>query len=177
MRERRRDYAASLPGETRAALEAALADAVAPLFATSGIVAAYHPMIDEISPLPAMARAEALGLTIAYPYFVDRDARMTFRAGVPVDPGPWGILQPDDQATIVSPDLILMPLVAVDGAGNRVGMGKGHYDRTLPGLSEAGARLVGVGWTFQRVEQSLRPDAWDIPLHGFASSDGLEMFR
>ncbi len=177
MRARRRDYAASLPGETRAALEEALAEAIAPLFATSIIVAAYHPMIDEISPLGAMARADALGRTTAFPYFVDRDAGMTFRAGAPVDPGPWGILQPDGQAEIVSPDLILMPLVAVDGGGNRIGMGKGHYDRTLPGLRETGTRLIGVGWEFQRIEPELHPDAWDVPLDGFASPAGLEMFR
>ena len=158
MRVRRRDYAASLDGDTRAALEAGLAEVLAPLFATATVIAAYHPMKDEISPLPAMANAAAAGLTIGYPFFVDRDSRMTFRTGNPVDPGPWGILQPEHDSEIVSPDLILMPLVAIDAGGNRVGMGKGHYDRALPGLREAGARLIGVGWEFQRIEQLLTPD-------------------
>jgi 5-formyltetrahydrofolate cyclo-ligase len=177
MRQRRRDYAASLDGDTRAALEESLADALAPLFATSGIVAAYAPMKDEISLAPAMARASCAHLRLAYPFFVDRDSRMTFRAGVPVDPGPWGILQPAADAEILTPDLILMPLVAVDGAGTRIGMGKGHYDRALPGLREAGARLIGCGWSFQRIDEPIAPDPWDIPLDGFASPDGLEMFR
>jgi len=177
MRERRRDYAASLAVDTRAALEDALGAALSPLFVTAGTLAAYYPMKDEISALPAIARARADGLTIAFPTFVDRDSRMTFRAGEPVEPGPWGILQPGADAVIVTPDLILMPLVAIDRAGNRIGMGKGHYDRALPGLREAGARLIGVGWEFQRLDQRLDPDPWDIPLDGFASPGGLEMFR
>jgi 5-formyltetrahydrofolate cyclo-ligase len=177
MRQQRRDYAASLDPATRAALEDRLADALEPLFAVAGIVAAYAPMKEEISPLPAMARAACDHLRLAFPFFVDRDSRMTFRAGTPVDPGPWGILQPAADCEILVPDLILMPLVAVDGWGNRIGMGKGHYDRAMPGLREAGARLIGCGWGFQRVEQPLEADPWDIPLDGFASPDGLEMFR
>lgn len=177
MREQRRDYAASLDRETRAALEDQLAEALEPLFATATIVAAYAPMKDEVSPLPAMARANCAHLTLTFPFFVDRDSRMTFRVGAPVDPGPWGILQPAPDAEILSPDLILLPLVAVDRAGNRIGMGKGHYDRALPGLRAAGARLIGCGWGFQRIDEALTPDPWDIALDGFASPDGLEMFR
>ncbi len=177
MRLARRDYAASLNADTRAALEEALADSLEPLFATASIVAAYAPMKEEISPLPAVARAAWAHLRLAFPFFVDRDSRMTFRAGAPVDPGPWGILQPAAEAEILSPDLILMPLVAVDRAGNRIGMGKGHYDRAMPGLRDAGARLIGCGWGFQRIDQAIDPEPWDIPLDGFASPDGLEMFR
>ena len=177
MRVARRDYAASLDSDTRTALEEALADALEPLFAAAAIVAAYSPMKDEISPLPAMARANAAHTLLSFPSFVDRDARMTFRAGVPVEAGPWGVLQPAPEADIVSPDLILMPLVAVDGAGHRIGMGKGHYDRALPGLRAAGARLIGCGWAFQRIDAAIVPDPWDVSLDGFASPDGLEMFR
>lgn len=177
MRQKRRDYAASLDPATRAALENQLADAIEPLFAPAAIVAAYAPMKDEISPLPAIARAEAAYLSLSFPFFVDRDSRMTFRAGLPVEPGPWGILQPGSEAAIAVPDLILMPLVAIDPSGNRIGMGKGHYDRALPGLRAGGARLIGCGWGFQRLKEALVPDPWDIPLDGFASPDGLEMFR
>jgi 5-formyltetrahydrofolate cyclo-ligase len=173
MRRRRRDYAASLAQSTREQLEVDLALALAPLLFACRSVAAYFPMKDEISCLPALDRAAAAGKTTALPYFADRDSRMTFRAGKAVDPGPWGILQPDDQAPMVAPDLLLIPLIAVDRAGNRVGMGKGHYDRALPGLRQNGARLIGVGWPFQLVEETLAPDPWDVPLDGFASPGGL----
>jgi len=176
MRRRRRDYAASLVQSTREQLEADLARALDPLLFACRTVAAYFPMKDEVSCLPALERAAAAGKTTALPFFADRDSRMTFRAGKAVDPGPWGILQPGNEAPIVAPDLLLIPLIAMDHAGNRVGMGKGHYDRALPGLREHGARLIGVGWPFQLVEQPLAPDPWDVPLDGFASPDGLMDF-
>ena len=177
MRERRRAFAASLDPATRAALEEALAEALAPLFALAQVIAGYAPMKHEVSPLNALARADQAGRTIAYPHFVDRDSPMSFRAGKAGQPGPWGILQPEDAAPSVTPDLVLVPLLAIDRTGTRIGMGKGHYDRALPGLRQAGARLIGVGWAFQRVDERILPDPWDVPLDGFASPDGLEMFE
>ena len=176
MRGERHRFAASLDVGTRKRLEAQLAEALEPLLFAATIVAAYFPMKDEVSALPALERARAMGKTTALPYFAGRDSRMTFRSGDPVDPGPWGILQPAPGAAIVSPDLLLIPLLAIDRAGNRIGMGKGHYDRTLPGLRDAGARLVGIGWEFQLVEEAITPDPWDITLHGFASPRGYEEF-
>ena len=177
MRVKRRAYAESLDGDTRGALEDALGEALVPLLATATIVAAYAPMKDEISVLPALSRKIWTNFRQTFPFFVDRDSRMTFRDGEPLDPGPWGILQPASDAPILAPDLILMPLIAVDRAGHRIGMGKGHYDRTLPGLRAGGARLIGCGWDFQRVDDPILPDPWDIALDGFASPSGLEMFR
>jgi 5-formyltetrahydrofolate cyclo-ligase len=176
MRQRRRDYAASLAPDTRAALEEQLANVLEPLLFKSSVVAGYFPMKDEVSTLAALSLAKAMGKAAALPAFVDRDSRMTFRAGDPVDPGPWGILQPGTDALTVSPDLILIPLIAIDQEGNRIGMGKGHYDRALPGLRDAGAMLVGVGWEFQLLGEPLTPDPWDVPLHAFASPAGLREF-
>lgn len=176
MRGARRDYAASLATDTRGALEEALAEQLTPLLFAATAVAAYFPMKEEISALPALQRAVAMGKQAALPAFADRDSRMTFRAGDPVDPGPWGILQPGADAPTISPDLLLIPLLAIDQEGNRIGMGKGHYDRALPGLREAGARLIGVGWEFQLLSEALEPDPWDVPLDGFASPAGLVEF-
>ena len=177
MRDRRRAYAASLAPETRASLEEQLAEALMPILFRATVVAGYFPMKEEISVLPALERARAASKTPALPAFADRDSRMTFRAGDPVDPGPWGILQPEVDATTVSPDLVLVPLLAIDRSGNRVGMGKGHYDRALPGLREGGAMLVGVGWDFQLIDEPLIPDPWDIPLEAFASPAGFKELR
>ena len=55
-------------------------------------------------------------------------------------------MQPKRRAPVVEPDLILVPLIAIDGRGTRLGRGKGHYDRALARLKKSGARLVGVGW-------------------------------
>jgi 5-formyltetrahydrofolate cyclo-ligase len=176
MRARRRAFALSLSTSTRSALEDQLAEALVSMLFAASVVAGYFPMRDEVSVLPALRRAEAAGKTIALPTFVDRDSRMTFRAGPANEAGPWGIRQPAASGAMLSPDLLLIPLLAIDRAGNRVGMGKGHYDRALPGLAAAGARLIGVGWDFQLVDGPITPDAWDVPLHGFASPAGLQEF-
>jgi 5-formyltetrahydrofolate cyclo-ligase len=77
---------------------------------------------------------------------------------------------------VVEPDLILVPLIAIDSRGTRLGRGKGHYDRALARLKKSGARLVGVGWSHQRMTQPIPADEWDIPLDAFASPEGLEVF-
>ena len=59
-----------------------------------------------------------------------------FLAGDPLEPGPFGILQPSRRAPPVEPDLILVPLIAIDGRGTRLGRGKGHYDRVLARLAQ-----------------------------------------
>jgi 5-formyltetrahydrofolate cyclo-ligase len=64
----------------------------------------------------------------------------------------------------------------VDDHGARLGRGKGHYDRALIHLKKSGARLIGVGWPLQRLAQHIPADEWDVPLDGFASPDGLELF-
>jgi 5-formyltetrahydrofolate cyclo-ligase len=176
LRARRRDFAASLAPETRIALEEALAAVLEPLLFAARVVAAYQPMKDEISPLGALARARALGKQTALPAFAARDSRMTFRGGEASQAGPWGLLQPPLTAPPLQPDLILIPLVGCDGNGNRIGMGQGHYDRALEGLRES-ARLVGIGWDFQLLDEAISADPWDQRLDAFASPAGLREFE
>lgn len=175
LRDKRRDYARSLSPETRAALEADLVEHLGPLLFAAQTVAGYQPMKEEISPLGALVRARALGKEIALPAFAARDSRMTFRGGEPTEAGPWGLLQPPLTSPPLQPDLILVPLIACDPGGNRIGMGKGHYDRALDGL-RANARLVGIGWEFQLLNHRVEADPWDQPLHAFASPACLKEF-
>jgi len=85
-------------------------------------------------------------------------------------------MQPAKRHPVVEPDLVLVPLIAIDSHGTRLGRGKGHYDRALIHLKKIGARLVGVGWSLQRLGVTIPADDWDVPLDGFASQDGLEWF-
>jgi 5-formyltetrahydrofolate cyclo-ligase len=164
-------------GGVRAELEAALAEHLAPLIATSRIIGAYAPLPDEISPMPALAAAKANGATIAFPAFSGPSEPFRFLAGEPVEPGPFAAFQPALSSPEVHPDLILVPLVAIDRAGTRLGQGKGHYDRVLAEMKRRGALLVGLGWAVQLVDGLIQTDPWDVPLDGFASPEGLEMWR
>jgi 5-formyltetrahydrofolate cyclo-ligase len=124
-----------------------------------------------------MEEARAVGRIVAFPCFPDPAKPFRFRAGDPLEPGPFGIMQPKRRTPLVEPDLIFVPLIAVDSKGTRLGRGKGHYDRALGRLRKSGARLIGVGWTMQRLGTEIPGDPWDVPLHGFASPDGLEYFQ
>jgi 5-formyltetrahydrofolate cyclo-ligase len=176
-RERRRAFVEGLTREGREAIEATLAKVLAPILANSRVVGGYSPLPIEISPLPALERAAANGAIVAYPAFADHQANFRFLAGDPSESGPWACFQPPLDAPEVFPDLVLVPLVAIDGKGTRLGQGKGHYDRVLDRLREHGALLVGVGWEVQKVEATIPAEPWDVPLDGFASPAGLEMFR
>jgi len=122
-------------------------------------------------------RGPARGAIVAYPAFADHQSLFRFLAGDPTESGPWACFQPPLDAPEVFPDLVLVPLVAIDAQGTRLGQGKGHYDRVLGKLREHGALLIGVGWQVQKLDQQIPTDHWDIPLDGFASPEGIEYFR
>jgi 5-formyltetrahydrofolate cyclo-ligase len=176
-RERRKAFVEGLGREEREALEAKLADELAPLIANTHIVGGYCPMPSEISPFPALEAASARGATVAYPAFADHQAIFRFLAGDPSEAGPWACFQPPLNSPEVHPDLVLVPLVAIDSKGTRLGQGKGHYDRVLGRLREHGALLIGLGWDVQKVEGIIPAEPWDVHLDGFASPNGLEMSR
>jgi 5-formyltetrahydrofolate cyclo-ligase len=172
----RKAFVATLSDANRALLEQRLAESLTSLFAGVSVVAAYHPLGSEISPLPAMEEARAVGAIVAFPCFPNPGKPFRFLAGDPLEPGPFGILQPAKRHPAVDPDLVLVPLIAIDGRGTRLGRGKGHYDRALIRLKKNRARLIGVGWPIQRLVDTIPRDEWDVPLDGFASPDGVEWF-
>ena len=158
-------------------LELRLSEVLDPLLGKSRITGGYCPMPNEISPLPAMEQAGRQGTILAYPAFSDHQSEIRFLAGEPAEPGPWSCFQPLLDSPEVFPDLVLVPLVAIDGHGTRLGQGKGHYDRVPPDLKRAGALLIGLGWDVQKLDAALEPEMWDVPMDGFCSPSGLEMWR
>ncbi len=173
----RKAFVNMLSDADRTLLEQRLAEHLTSLCASAAIVGGYAPLGSEISPSLAMEEARAVGRIVAFPAFDHPAKPFRFRAGDPLNAGPFGMMQPNLKAPVVEPDLILVPLIAIDGRGTRLGRGKGHYDRALARLKRGGARLVGIGWHLQRVADTIPADEWDVALHGFASPEGLEWFR
>ena len=173
----RKAFVRTLSDADRARLEHRLAEHLTSLFAGVSVVGGYCPLGSEISTLPATEEARAVGAIVAYPCFANPAKPFRFLAGDPLEPGPFGIMQPARRHPVVQPDLVLVPLIAIDGHGTRLGRGKGHYDRALVSLKKSGARLIGVGWQLQRLVETIPTDDWDIPLDAFASPEGLEIFK
>jgi 5-formyltetrahydrofolate cyclo-ligase len=167
--ERRRAFSRSLAPGVRAALEAELAEVVLPRLIGAKVVAGYHPLKDEISPYPILERLGE-GQRAVLPWFLDRDARMLFREAPAVEPSPWGVLQPAASAEALAPDTVLVPLVAADRRGTRIGHGKGHYDRALAHLREGGGVFtIGLAWDAQILGNPIPADPWDVPLDAIAT--------
>jgi 5-formyltetrahydrofolate cyclo-ligase len=167
--EQRRVYARSLAPGLRGELEAKLAQIVLPHLISARIVAGYHPLKDEISPYSILDRLGA-GQRAVLPWFLDRGSRMLFREAPAVEPSPWGVLQPSGGAEALAPDVVLVPLVAADRSGARIGHGQGHYDRALSHLREGGSVFtIGLAWEPQILSDPIPADPWDVPLDSVAT--------
>jgi 5-formyltetrahydrofolate cyclo-ligase len=173
----RKAFVSTLSDADRALLERRLAERLTSLFAGVAVVGGYCPLGSEISPLPAMEEARAVGAIVAFPCFPNPAKPFRFLAGDPLEPGPFGMMQPAKRHPVVQPNLVLVPLIAIDHRGTRLGRGKGHYDRALISLKKNGAGLIGVGWPMQRVADTIPADDWDVPLDAFASPEGIEWIR
>ncbi len=95
----------------------------------------------------------------------------------PLLPGPYGIPQPGSGRELdpCSLDVVLVPLVAADLRGNRVGHGAGFYDRTFAGCrgrEDGGPLLIGICHAFQ-VVAALEARPWDVPVDLLVTDAGL----
>lgn len=125
-------------------------------------IAGYWPIKSEIDPRPLLHRFSADGFLLALPRITGDT--LTFHAYQPKDtliPEPFGTCEPDSSTPIVSPTLILVPLLAYDAAGGRLGYGKGYYDRAF--LAHPAARCIGLAFACQRVDHVPR-EAHDMLL-------------
>lgn len=134
-------------------LTASFASAI--LLKPQRVIAGYHPFRDEADPLPLLRFLAASGWTCALPAVTDTDEGLEFRLWRPGDPlttGRYGIPAPPETAERVRPDIVLVPLLAYDGAGRRLGYGAGYYDRALAFLRRTGHVLaIGIAYHGQRV--------------------------
>lgn len=142
-----------------------------------GIVAGYFPMRDEADPRALMSALSAKGHPLALPCVTSGEP-LTFRAwkmGDPMRPNPsaFNIAEPLDTAPIVTPALVLVPLLAFASDGHRLGYGGGYYDRTLAVLK--GARAVGVAYAGQEVPDLPRTER-DYPLDAVITETGVRVF-
>ena len=182
MRHRRRTLA---PSERRLAGERLAASLVgSSLFRRSRHIAAYLANDGEPDLSSTVRRAHGMRKHVYLPALHrQRLWFFPYREDTPLAPNRFAILEPALHPRMrYAPnvlDLVLMPLVAFDLCGHRIGMGGGYYDRTFAYLLRRAEwrrpKLIGIAYDFQQTE-SIEPKHWDVPLDGVATEKGLRLF-
>jgi 5-formyltetrahydrofolate cyclo-ligase len=141
----------ALSPEARQAAAEAIAARKFPLAIAPGvIVSGFMPLKSEINPLPLMRKLAGQGARLALPVVAGRGKPLMMREwvfGEPLVAGVWGIREPQPEAAVVDPDILLVPLLAFDRAGHRIGYGAGYYDLTLAQL-RARKLVIAAGLAF-----------------------------
>ena len=133
------------------------ADEIMALYAPS-MVAAYWPIRTELDPIPLLQAIMRLGADACLPVTPAEGQPLRFHqwdGQAALEEGPYGTKQPSSSLPVVSPDVILAPLLAFDADCWRLGYGGGFYDRTLAALEAKGheAHVIGIAYDEQQVGQ------------------------
>ena len=144
--------------EAEAAARMAAAQLVTTLeFSEAPRIALYAATADELGTRPSFELARRAGKTCMFPR-IRSGRRLSFHAIAAwheLRRGRHGILEPEAAAPgldLEPSDLVLVPGLAFDPAGQRLGRGGGYYDATFPPGAEGAPRLFGMAYEFQVVE-------------------------
>jgi len=139
----------ALPADARAEAAETIARRPFPIPVAPGAVASgFSPLKTEINPIPLLRRLADGGARLALPVVAGRGKPLIMRAfafGDALASGQWGIR--------VAPDILLVPLLAFDRRGNRIGYGAGYYDMTITALRASKPVVaVGVAYAAQEID-------------------------
>ena len=155
--------------------EPAIEALIASLRASKGPISFFWPIRTEIDVRPAMralfdTHEVCLPVTQGFGPLTFR----LWRKGTLMETDAFGVGTPDASSPEVTPQTLVVPLLAFDSACHRLGYGAGHYDRTIAGLKSSGRVLsIGIAYASQQVEAPLPIDANDQPLDMIITEDGI----
>ena len=121
------------------------------------IIAGYYPSYYEVDILNFLEKASKKKFRIVLPVIKSSNA-MSFKSWIFKEPlyvNKFGILEPKNSSKNTIPDLIMVPLVAFDNRLNRIGYGKGYYDRSLKKISKIKKNVIslGIAYSFQKCQK------------------------
>jgi 5-formyltetrahydrofolate cyclo-ligase len=154
--------------------------------AAPSVIAAYWPLEDEPDLRPLLDQWDEAELTVVLPSVVEPCAPLHFyrwSSQTVLQTGPFGVQQPPPGQQII-PDVILVPTIGFTHQGDRIGFGKGYYDRTLAHLADQGHHptTIGVAWedgdisaldaNYEPAEHDWRLDAIITPQNWYPNAPG-----
>ena len=153
LRGLRRRLATEIPDAAQRAAER-LPLARLPRYRVFGL---YHAMGSEMDPMPLMYELHSGDAKPTLPVALDRDSPLVFRLwskGMRLEPDALGVPAPVPTMPVLTPDLVVVPLLGFDRKGGRLGQGAGHYDRTLRMLrAKKPVFALGLAYAGQEVEE------------------------
>ncbi len=121
---------------------------------THKIVSGFFPYQSEIDTRPLLGKLAGDGWTTCLPIVIANGQPLQFRRWLPGEPtikGVWGIPRPPDTSPELEPDVLIIPMLAFDRKGYRLGYGGGFYDRTLEKL-RATKKIIAIGVAYSAQE-------------------------
>ena len=120
-------------------------------------IAGYYPSNYEVDILSFLEEASKKKFKIVLP-IVQTSTSMNFQPWIIKDPlyvSKFGILEPNNLEKEIDPDLVMVPLVAFDNRLNRIGYGKGYYDRSLQKIRNIKKKTIylGIAYSFQKCKR------------------------
>jgi 5-formyltetrahydrofolate cyclo-ligase len=179
LRERMKAVRATLASDRRAALSHQMrTSASASLFQRPElVVSGFLPIRDELDPRPLLAALAGLGARLCLPVMQGRDQPLLFRSwttGDALATLAWGIEEPTADKALLVPAIMLVPLLAADRRGNRLGYGAGFYDRSIAAIRAAGHTLTTIGLAFdEQIIDAVPVMPYDEPLDWLLTPSGL----
>ncbi len=148
-------------------------------FEPGAIVSGFWPMRSEVDVRPMMFALREHGARLCLPAILDKST-IAFRElvrGAPLVEMGFGTHGPGEEAEVLDPDIMLIPLAAFDRRGHRIGYGAGYYDRAIGRLQDAGKqpRLIGIAFDCQEVSE-VPDEPHDVVIPEILTESGLRRF-
>ncbi|MDX8435674.1 MULTISPECIES: 5-formyltetrahydrofolate cyclo-ligase [Mesorhizobium] len=143
------------------------------------IISGFWPMRSEVDVRPLMFALREKGARLCLPAILDKST-IVFRElvrGAPMVEMGFGTVGPHEEAAVLDPSVMLVPLAAFDARGHRIGYGAGYYDRAIGKLADKGLtpRLIGIAFDCQEVAQ-VPDENHDVIIPEILTESGLRRF-
>ncbi len=146
---------------------------------TTSVIAGYYPIYTEIDCQLLLQSFEKENHTVCLPVIQEQGQGLVFKeyiTGQPLVKGAYDIPQPHDNCSILEPDIVLVPLLAFDANGYRLGYGGGFYDRTLQ-ILRAKKKIAAIGLAFsQQYVETIPLGRYDVALDAVLTPQKLHNY-